>query len=196
MDGKEKLLPWRITKSELLLDRSPWMRIFSDDVQLPDGSIVEGYLRLEARGYVMVVPVDDERRIGLVRSYKKGVGGIDIQPPAGVLEPDEDVLTSAKRELREELGCEAASWESLGSYTISGNYGAGDVHFYLATGAHQVTEPDSGDLEEQEVVWLPIEKVHEMWVGKEMKQLGSIAALGLAFSRLSTNDPSAELGEA
>ena len=109
MDAKEKLLPWHITRSELLLDRSPWMRIFSDDVQLPDGTIVDGYLRLESRGYVMVVPIDDERRIGLVRSYKKGVGAIDIQPPAGVLEPDEDVLTSAKRELREELGCEAAS---------------------------------------------------------------------------------------
>lgn len=133
----------------------------------------------------MVVPMDDEKRIGLVRSYKKGVDAIDIQPPAGVLEPDEDVLTSAKRELREELGCEARSWHSLGTYTISGNYGAGKVHFYLATGVHKVFEPDSGDLEEQEVVWLPMEKVHEMWVGGQMKQLGSIAALGLAFSKIS-----------
>jgi 8-oxo-dGTP pyrophosphatase MutT (NUDIX family) len=195
MGAKENLLPWHITKSELLLDRSPWMRIFSDDVQLPDGSIVEGYLRLESRGYVMVVPIDDENRIGLVRSYKKGVDGIDIQPPAGVLEPGEDVLTSAKRELREELGCEATSWHSLGAYTISGNYGAGEVHFYLAVGAHQVVEPDSGDLEEQEVVWFPMEKVHEMWVSGKMKQLGSMAALGLAFSRIASNDTMPERGE-
>lgn len=195
METKEKLLPWHITKSELLLDRSPWMRIFSDDVQLPDGSIVEGYLRLESRGYVMVVPVDDSKRIGLVRSYKKGVDAIDIQPPAGVLEPGEDVLTSAKRELREEIGCEATSWHSLGTYTISGNYGAGKVHFYLASGAHQVVEPDSGDLEEQEVIWLPMEKVHEMWVSGQMKQLGSMAALGLAFSRIASNHTMPELGE-
>ncbi len=195
MDAKEKLLPWRITKSELLLDRSPWMRIFSDAVQLPDGSIVEGYLRLESRGYVMVVPIDDERRVGLVRSYKKGVDAIDIQPPAGVLEPDEDVLTSAKRELREELGCEAASWHSLGTYTISGNYGAGKVHFYLAAGVHQVVEPDSGDLEEQEVVWLPMEEVHEMWASGQMKQLGSMAALGLAFSRIASHHTMPERGE-
>ena len=195
MDAIEKLLPWRITKSELLLDRSPWMRIFSDAVQLPDGSIVEGYLRLESRGYVMVVPIDDERRIGLVRSYKKGVDAIDIQPPAGVLEPGEDVLASAKRELREELGCEAASWHSLGTYTISGNYGAGKAHFYLAAGVHQVVEPDSGDLEEQEVVWLPMEKVHEMWVSGQMKQLGSMAALGLAFSRIASNNTIPERGE-
>jgi len=195
MDAKEKLLPWHITNSELLLDRSPWMRIFSDDVQLPDGRIVEGYLRLESRGYVMVVPVDGENRIGLVRSYKKGVDGIDIQPPAGVLEPGEDILASAKRELREELGCEATSWQSLGTYTISGNYGAGKVHFYLASGAHQVVEPDPGDLEEQEVVWLPREKVHDMWINGKMKQLGSMAALGLAFSRLSSNDTPPEPGE-
>ena len=195
MDAKEKLLPWRITKSELLLDRSPWMRIFSDAVQLPDGSLVGDYLRLESRGYVMVVPIDDERWIGLVRSYKKGVDAIDIQPPAGVLEPDEDVLTTAKRELREELGCEAASWHSLGTYTISGNYGAGKVHFYLAMGVHQTVEPDSGDLEEQEVVWLPMEKVHEMWVSGQMKQLGSVAALGLAFSRIASNNPMPERGE-
>lgn len=195
MDAKGKLLPWHITNSELLLDRSPWMRIFSDDVQIPDGSIVEGYLRLESRGYVMVVPIDDEKQIGLVRSYKKGVDAIDIQPPAGVLEPGEDVLASAKRELREELGCEATSWHSLGTYTISGNYGAGKVHFYLATGTHQVVEPDSGDLEEQEVVWLPMEKVHEMWASGQMKQLGSMAALGLAFSRIASNHTMPELGE-
>jgi ADP-ribose pyrophosphatase len=195
MDAKEKLLPWHITNSELLLDRSPWMRIFSDDVQLPDGSIVEGYLRLESRGYVMVVPIDDEKQIGLVRSYKKGVDAIDIQPPAGVLEPGENVLASAKRELREELGCEATSWHSLGTYTISGNYDAGKVHFYLATGTHQVVEPDSGDLEEQEVVWLPMEKVHEMWASGQMKQLGSMAALGLAFSRIASNHTMPELGE-
>ena len=195
MDAKEKLLPWHITNSELLLDRSPWMRIFSDDVQLPDGRIVEGYLRLESRGYVMVVPIDDEKQIGLVRSYKKGVDAIDIQPPAGVLEPGENVLASAKRELREELGCEATSWHSLGTYTISGNYGAGKVHFYLATGTHQVVEPDSGDLEEQEVVWLPMEKVHEMWASGQMKQLGSMAALGLAFSRIASNHTMPELGE-
>ena len=143
----------------------------------------------------MVVPIDDEKRIGLVRSYKKGVDAIDNQPPAGVLEPDEDVLTSAKRELREELGCDATSWQSLGTYTISGNYGAGKVHFYLATGAHQVVKPDSGDLEEQEVVWLPMEKVHEMWASGQMKQLGSMAALGLALSRIASNHTMPEPGE-
>ena len=90
------LTPWETLKRTLLLDRSPWMQVFEDDVRLPDGRIIGGYLRLETSGYVMIVPVRPDGHIGLVRSYKRGVDRVDIQPPAGVLEPGENPLEAGR----------------------------------------------------------------------------------------------------
>jgi 8-oxo-dGTP pyrophosphatase MutT (NUDIX family) len=177
---------WETKDRRLLIDRPPWMRLYEDDVTLPDGSTVQGYLRLETPGYVMVVPVNDVGEIGLVRSYKRGVDAIDLQPPAGVIDPGEDPLASAERELLEELGCRSEHLHPLGSFVLSGNYYGGRAHFYLGTGCQVVDEPDSGDLEEQQVVWLPHEKVQQRWVGGQFQQMSAVAALGLALSHLET----------
>jgi ADP-ribose pyrophosphatase len=179
-----ELESWRTLKRNLLLDRSPWMRVYADDVELPDGRIVKGYLRLESPSYVMIVPVDRKKQIGLVRSYKRGVDAIDIQPPAGIIEVDEPPLEAARRELLEELGCTADQWQALGSYVLGGNFGGGPAHIFLATGCEQIQPPDSGDLEEQQVLWLPQIEAERQWMAGTFQQLGSVAALGLAFAHL------------
>ena len=175
---------WETLKRNLVLDRSPWMQVFEDDIQLPDGRIIAGYLRLETPGYVMIVAVRSDACIGLIRSYKRGVDGVDIQPPAGMREDGESPLDAAKRELLEELGCQAETWRELGGFVLSGNYYTGRAHFFLATGCRQISEPDSGDLEEQEVIRLPIEEARRRWSKGDFHQVGSVAALGLAFQRI------------
>jgi len=160
------------------------MQVYEDDVRLPDGRVIEGYLRLETSGYVMIVPVRPDAHIGLVRSYKRGVDGIESQPPAGILEQGEVPLEAAKRELKEELGCMATTWHELGEVVMSGNYFAGCAHFFLATGCQEITEPDSGDLEEQEVIWLPLEEVRRSWSEGGFRQVGAVAALGLALQKI------------
>jgi ADP-ribose pyrophosphatase len=175
---------WETTNRRLLIDRQPWIRLYEDDVTLPDGSTVQGYLRLETPGYVMVVPVNYVGEIGLVRSYKRGVDAIDLQPPAGVIDAGEDPLDCTHRELLEELGCQAEQLHPLGSFVLSGNYYGGRAYFYLGTGCHVVAEPNSGDLEEQQVVWLPYEEVQQRWAAGAFQQMSAVAALGLALSHL------------
>lgn len=179
-----KLENWKTLRRTLLLDRDPWLRVYSDDLQLPNGDVVEGYIHLQTPGYAMIVPVNQRGEIGLVRSYKRGLDAVDMQPPAGVLE-ERDPLDTARRELLEETGCEAENWIPLGSVVLHGNYGGGRAYFFLATGCRQIQEPDSGDLEEQEVVWLPVDQVRQRFQQGEFQQMGATAALGLAFARLS-----------
>jgi ADP-ribose pyrophosphatase len=180
------LQPWQTLNSRLLLDRSPWLRVLAEDVQLPDGRVVEAYLRLDTPDYIMVVPVDEGGQFGFIRSYKRGVDDIDLQPPAGMIEPGEDPLESAKRELLEEMGCQADSWRGLGRYVIGGNMRGGWAHIFLATGCRQVATPDSGDLEEQELIWLTEAEAHALWAAGELAQMSSAAALGLAFAHLNS----------
>ncbi len=183
-----EMKPWQTLRSRLMLDHSPWLRVYADDVELPDGRVIEGYLRLEARGYAMIVPVDKDSRIGFIRSYKRGVNDIDMQPPAGMLESGEDPFETAQRELKEEMGCVASQWIPLGAYIIGGNVGMGRAHLFLATGCEQITEPDSGDLEEQEVVWLPMHEARRRWIEGEFRQIATMAALGLAFAHLDPDE--------
>lgn len=175
---------WKTRKTELLLDRSPWLRVHAEEVELPDGRVVEGYLRLETPDFAVVVPVAEDGRIGLIQSYKRGPDQIDLQPPAGMIERREDPLAAAKRELLEETGVEAARWRRLGRYVLAGNLRGGYAHLFLAEGCRRVAPPDSGDLEEQQVLWLKRETIEHRWRAGELAQLGSAAALGLAFAHL------------
>ena len=130
--------------------------------------------------------LDSQGRIGLVRSYKRGLDDVDVQPPAGLLDPGETPLESARRELLEELGCKAEAWQALGTFILNGNYGAGWAHIFLATGCIQVQEPDAGDLEQQQVLWLSVEDVRAAWRSGGFRQIGASAAIGLALDRLAT----------
>jgi len=175
---------WKITASKIVFEQEPWLRVISEDVELPDGRIVKDYLRLETPDFVMIVPVNTKDEIGLICSYKHGVRQIDIQPPAGYMDEGENPLATAKRELLEETGSVSEHWQSLGSYVIAGNRGAGMAHFFLATECIQVANPDSGDLEVQEVLWIPLVQVRQNWEEGSYAQLSTSAILGLAFARL------------
>src|SRR3990170_499747 len=80
--------PWKTLRRRLLLDRSPWLKVLADDVELPDGRRVEGYLRLEMRDHVVAVPLTAQGEVVLLRSYKRGPDAIDLQQPAGIIEPE------------------------------------------------------------------------------------------------------------
>jgi ADP-ribose pyrophosphatase len=175
---------WKILSSKTVFEQIPWLRVVAETIELPDGRLVEDYLKLEAPDFVMIVPVNKHHQIGLIRSYKHGLRGIDLQPPAGYLEAEENPLDAAKRELLEETGCESQEWQNLRTYVISGNRGAGSTHFFLAKNCIQITDPDPGDLEAQEVIWMDVPEVENMLLTGQFLQLSSVAILGLALRYL------------
>lgn len=179
--------PWKTLRSRILLDRKPWLRVHADDVELPDGRVVEDYLRLETPDYAVIVPVLTDGRIGMIRSYKRGPDSIDVQPPAGIIEAGETPLQAAQRELREETGCQAESWQELGAYVLAGNMRGGLAHLFLATQCSRVAPPDSGDLEEQQVLWQDPADIERIWRQGRLAQLGSAAAIGLALACLAAD---------
>jgi ADP-ribose pyrophosphatase len=179
--------PWLSVGRRILLDRLPWLRVVSEDLQLPDGRQVTDYLQLEAPDFVVVVAVTDQGRMVLLRCYKHGLAGTDLQPPAGYIEPDETPQAAARRELLEETGYQAEEMRLLGKCVVDGNRGAGHAHMFLATGCRQISEPQPADLEEQQILVLPLDDALRLWREGEFGQLGPAAAMGLAFDRLAND---------
>jgi 8-oxo-dGTP pyrophosphatase MutT (NUDIX family) len=101
--------------------------------------------------------------------------------PGGMIEKGESPLAGIKREFLEETGYVAKEWKSLGSFIGNSTRGCGTYHLFFATGAESVQKPDSGDLEELELLlWSP-EEVEQALDGGQAKSLGvaSILLLGL-----------------
>ena len=94
---------WTVRSSRYYVDE-PFLRVRSDTVELPDGTIIEKYFVRESRGFVIVAAVTPDRRIVLVRQYKHGIGRITLELPAGMIDPGESPADCAVRELAEETG--------------------------------------------------------------------------------------------
>jgi len=155
-----------------------------EKIALPGGRVVDEFLHLVARDFVVVVPFTDDGRIVTIRSYKHGPRRVSLSLPAGLLDDDEQPEEAARRELLEETGYEAASWERIGSFVVDSNYGLNTEHAFIARGARRVREPQSGDLEEIQVELHDRAEVIAAIRSGDVAQLSSAAALGLALATL------------
>ena len=85
-------------------------------------------------GGCVVVPILDDGSILLVRQYRHPLKQYILELPAGKLEPDEDPLDCAARELREETGYEAESLDKLTAICTTPGFCSEILHIYLAEG--------------------------------------------------------------
>ena len=66
---------WQVNDKRLVLDRSPWLKVWDEQVQLPDGTVIDGWVRLEMPRYVLIFAVTEEGVVPFFRHYKHGMGG-------------------------------------------------------------------------------------------------------------------------
>jgi ADP-ribose diphosphatase len=117
------------------------------------------------------------------RQVKYTVQGTSLATVGGYLEPGEDPLSAAQRELREETGYTAPEWINLGKYAVGGSHSSETAHFFLARGARKVADPASDDLEEQELLLLSRLEVEAGLRAGEFKVLAWAAIMALAIIR-------------
>ena len=145
---------WKTISKQCQLDRSPFLKVETHTVQLPDGQIIENWSWIISPDFVNIAIITEEGHYLCFRQTKYSIRGTTLAPVGGYIEPNETPLAAAKRELLEETGCQAQNWESLGSFVVDGNRGNGMAHFFIARGAVKVQEPNADDLEEQELLQL------------------------------------------
>jgi ADP-ribose pyrophosphatase len=127
-----------------------------ETVRLPNGHVTDLEI-IHHPGGAAVVAVNAARQVCLIRQYRHAIGGWVWELPAGKLEPSEPPQATARRELSEETGTSAQSWQSLGVYVSSPGVFTESVHLYLALGLHSVKMAhEAGEL--IEVHWIPLEE--------------------------------------
>lgn len=122
--------PWQKLESNLV-HQNPWCAVRHDSVIRPDGTPGDYYVVEMNHPGVLIVPFDGER-FYLVRQYRYAIGDNIWAFPAGhgsSTQPLED----AKRELKEETGFEAKTWNELGTMALAPGWSAATVRAFLAT---------------------------------------------------------------
>ena len=139
----------RLLEEKPLTEDVAWTgRIFNVNrmrVELPNGKdAVRDVVRHP--GAVAIVALTDDGRICLVRQYRTSLSRITVEIPAGKLDPGEDPLTCAHRELLEETGMEADRMAFLTTIATSDGFTDELIHIYMATGLHFVeSNPDDDE---------------------------------------------------
>lgn len=172
---------WKTLSRTTLLEHSKWLTVEDHTIELPDGKILDRWCWIISPDYVNVVVQDEDDNFVCFRQTKYAVNGISLAPVGGYLEPSEDPLSCAKRELREELGYEAAEWVMLGRFPCDGNHGNGWANLFLARRAFRVGDPIADDLEEQQIVVLSRNEMMQALMNGEFKVLSWSTAVALSL---------------
>ena len=113
------------------------LTVRSDRVRLPDGRVsVREYIHHP--GAVMIVALVDDRTLLLERQFRYPMRRHFIELPAGKIDPGEDPLATARRELKEECGYEASEWRHLATLHPCIGYADERIELYLARGLEHV----------------------------------------------------------
>ena len=163
VNGRERLYRGRV------------FEMFRENVTLDNGVVADLDL-IRHPGAAAMVPMPDPETVILVRQYRHAVGGYIWEIPAGTLEPGEDPLAGARRELAEETGFAAEKWESLGEIVPVPGYADECVHLFLA----EALRPARQSLDADEVLAvhaLPLARVLEMGDTGEIRDAKTLCAL-------------------
>jgi ADP-ribose pyrophosphatase len=109
-----------------------FLKIHQDTVALPDGgSAIREYI--QHPGAVAVLALLPNGKLLLEQQFRYALKREFIEIPAGKIDPGEDPLTTAQRELQEETGYRAANWRHLGTGHACIGYADEKIEYFLAT---------------------------------------------------------------
>jgi ADP-ribose pyrophosphatase len=121
------------TVSSEILHQGKFLTLKLDTVELPDGKHATREFVVHP-GAVMILPVFDDGRVLLERQYRYPVEKVFLEYPAGKIDPNEDELACAKRELLEETGYTAREWFFITRIHPVISYSTEFIDLFLARG--------------------------------------------------------------
>ena len=130
---------WFVINSILLL-KNKWFTVRKDHVRIPSGVEMEDFYVLEYPDWVAVIAITDDGKYVMERQYRHGIQRTCYELCGGTIEEGEDVLETAKRELREETGYDGGEWEFFTTTAPNPAAMTNLCYVYIAKGVYKSGE--------------------------------------------------------
>lgn len=150
-----------------------------DTVTLPNGVTVDLEI-VRHPGASAVVPLKEGGTVILIRQFRHAAGGFIYEIPAGKLSPGEEPLACAARELEEEIGYRAGSFELLSSILTAPGFTDEVIHVYKATGLTKGQQHLDRD-EVLEIVEMPLKDAIAMIQTGEIRDAKTMVGLQAVY---------------
>ena len=166
---------WK-TLSSRPIYQNPWTSVREDIAEMPNGKQTV-YGVIECGECVGVLPFTDDQHVILVRQYRYVFGENNRwEMPTGGVKPGETLLEAAHRELREEIGYDAAQLKQINTYYPSKSIMHEIAHLYIGRGLTQIQAmPD--ETEFLEIETFPFDQVLQMVLKSEIRDSMTILAV-------------------
>lgn len=172
---------WRTLGSREIY-RNPWLIVTEYDVVRPDGA--RGiYSVVDPGANVTIVALEPDETIWLIREFSYPLQRTRWVLPAGRVEPGEDPLHAAQRELAEETGLRAAAWKPLGAFPLSGGISTQVSHIYLAQDL-QYGSPAPEGTEHIEPCQMPLREAYDACLTGAISDAAVVLAIWRAWTLL------------
>lgn len=176
--SKYKLSPWKILKSESLLD-SRFLKVNKERCELPNGKVIPDFYTLWQPDWVLILAQTKNGEWIMEHQYRHGTGKIALEFPAGIVEAGEIPVDAAKRELQEECAFGGGSFEFLAELPMNPDRHRGRFFVVGATGVVQSGETHFDSNEEIETLQFSTEEVLSKMRSGEISHPHQIAAFFL-----------------
>lgn len=153
-----------------------------ENVTFPNGVNIDMDI-IRHPGASAIVPITSNEEVVMIKQYRHAVGGYIWEIPAGTFDGKEDPLVCAQRELIEEVGYKAKTWDAIGVVAPGPGYTDEIIHLFMARDlvpTKQKLDPD----EFIELHTVPIKQVISMILEDEIKDGKTITALFRAIHKL------------
>ncbi len=172
---------WETIDKKTVCQPNKFLKVELHKIKLPDGKIIEDWGWLVLPDFTNIIARDKNGKFLMFKQTKYAVGGITLAPPGGFIEPNEEPIKAAQRELLEEMGYSSNNWIKLGEFVVDANRGAGRGTFFLALDCEKTSKPITDDLEEQELTLLSLDELKRALDTNEFKVMSWAVSVALAI---------------
>lgn len=176
MSGKTK---WKVISTKILFENSD-IKVVSDKVLLPDGKITHYTYTPSTNDSVIMLVLDTKNNILLQQEYSHPPREIMWQLPGGSMKDNETVIEAAHRELAEESGYGAQSYEKIGQFYTNNRNSNRIQYVVLCSDIYpRSLRPDYDEFIKS--TWVSLSKVKKMIKSGDFVNINLLASLNILF---------------
>lgn len=157
---KQAALESAATIQSHMIHEGNFIAVRRDEIDYPNGVHKTWDIVLH-HGAVAIVPITKNGDLILIEQWRRAIGKITLELPAGVIDPGESPEITAQRELQEEIGKKAGSLEYLGPYYSSPGVYTEVVHLFVARDLEE-SQLHGEDTHEIDIKVVPYEKALQL----------------------------------